>query len=66
MKKKFVISYCKNNPLPELAGKVYRPPNNGMLVMNAQGIFFLYISDGYSSDISKLSDVIGNYNVRWK
>ncbi len=65
MRKKFKIYYCKNNPNEELAGKRYNPKGKDMLVMNGQGIFFVYNGETYYPSIAKLSDKIGNYDVVW-
>ena len=66
MKKKFDIYYCKNHPDTEKAGKKYKPRDIDMLVMNDQGIFFIYSDETYYPYITKLVDEIGNYDVVWK
>ena len=65
MRKKFKIYYCKDNPDPNKAGKQYKPTKPYMLVMNNQGIFFLFNGEQYYPSIRPLVDVIGNYDVMW-
>lgn len=57
MKKKFEI--YQN-------GEKYKPSVNHMVVMNSQGIFFLACTETYYPSVRRLSDVIGNYDVKWK
>lgn len=64
MRKKFKIFYSKDNPDIEKAGTRYKPSGKDMLVMNDQGIFFVYGTDYYAG-ITRLSDKIGNYDVKW-
>lgn len=66
MKQKFDIYYSEYNPDKELAGKKYKPSGKDMLVMNNQGIFFVFNGEPYYPSITKLVDKIGNYDVRWK
>jgi len=66
MRKTFQIFYGANNANPELAGKRYKPSGKDMLVMNSQGIFFVYNGETYYPSIRKLSDKIGTFDVIWK
>lgn len=66
MRKKFKIMYPSDYFDKEKAGKPYKPPPRGMVVMNSSGIFFLYVGEEYYPYIKKLSDVIHNYDVIWK
>lgn len=66
-RKKFKIFYPEGHRDPILAGKQYKLTNNkDMLVMNNQGIFFIYNGETYYPSIRKLSDAIGNYDVKWE
>lgn len=65
MRKKFKIFYSKDNPDPEKAGKRYKPSGKNMLVMNSDGIFFVYNGEQYYPSINKLVNKIGNYDVKW-
>jgi predicted ribosome-associated RNA-binding protein Tma20 len=65
MKRKFKIFYPETHANPEKAGLKYKPPHGHMLVMNNDGVFFLYDSEPYYPSISLLSDVIGHYDVVW-
>ena len=66
-RKKFKIFYPADHIDPTLAGQQYLPVVNSedMLVMNNQGIFFIYNNTTYYPSIRKLSDTIGNYDVKW-
>ena len=66
MRKKFKIFYSKDNPDPEKAGKRYKPTGKDMLVMNSEGIFFVYNDEMYYPSIRKLVDKIGNFDVVWE
>jgi len=65
-RRKFEIYHSADNPDSEKAGKRYKPTKQDMLVMNNQGIFFVYSGEIYYPSISKLVDVIGNYDVKWR
>jgi hypothetical protein len=65
MRKKFTIHYPADHRDPEKAGKKYVTTGNDMLVMCSSGVFFLYNWGPYYPSIKRLSDVIGNYDVRW-
>lgn len=58
MKKRFKI-YDKD-------GNKYKCRAGEMLVMNSEGVFFLVsgLNDYYTS-VRKLSEKIGNYDVKW-
>lgn len=66
MRKKFKIMYPSDYHDKDKAGKPYRPPSKGMVVMNSAGIFFLFIGEDYYPSIRKLSDVLFKYDVIWK
>ena len=65
MRHKFVIRYPKDHPDSDKAGKKYKPPSLGMVVMNDSGIFFLFRGDPYYPSINRLSDVLPKYDVEW-
>ena len=56
MKKKFKI--YQN-------GVQYKSPKNSVVVMNAQGLFFLIWCD-FCTPAKELHEVIGDYDVVWK
>jgi len=58
MKKKFKIMHPN--------GKPYLPPHKKMVVMNGQGVFFLYSGEEYYPYIQELSKVLPKYDVVWK
>jgi hypothetical protein len=60
---KFKIFYPQDHY--SLAGKEYKVTGTDMLVMNSSGIFFVYSGEDYYPGITKLSDKIGNYDVKW-
>lgn len=64
-RKKFQIFYPEGHLDPSLAGKQYKPTGNKMLVMNNEGIFFVYHGEQYYPWIQRLSDAIRNYDVKW-
>lgn len=66
-RKKFQIFYPVDHHDHTLAGKQYKlTDSKDMLVMNNQGIFFIYNGETYYPSIRKLSDTIGNYDVKWE
>lgn len=62
MREKFEIYYSGLGK----DGQKFKPAGKDMLVMNNEGIFFLYNGETYYPSIRKLSDVIGNYDVKWR
>lgn len=58
MRKKFKIMHPN--------GKPYLSPPNSMVVMNGQGIFFLYHNEQYYPWIQPLHEAISKYDVVWK
>jgi hypothetical protein len=64
--KKFKVYYSLDNPDPEKAGKQYKPSRPDMLVMNNNGIFFVYSGEAYYPSITTLTRKIGNYDIIWK
>ena len=65
MRKKFKILYPVDHPEKEKRGQCYKPPKDCMLVMNNEGIFFLYNNSDYYPSINKLSNVLPKYDVVW-
>lgn len=65
MRKKFKVYYSKDNPDVEKARKRYKPSGKDMLVMNADGVFFVFNGEQYYPSLWKLSERIGNYDVVW-
>lgn len=66
MRKKFKVFYSQDNPDPDKAGKRYKPSDKDMLVMNADGVFFVYNGEQYYPSIRELRGKIGNYDVVWR
>jgi len=66
MRKKFKIFYGKDNPDPSKAGQRYKPTGKDMVIMNDQGVFFVFNWEPFYPSITRLSDKIGNYDVEWK
>ncbi len=66
MRKKFKILYPRDHYDEEKRGKKYKPPEGKMLVMNSDGVFFVYSNDTFYPSIKKLSDVLPRYDVEWK
>lgn len=46
--------------------KTYLPPAKSFVVMSGGGVFFLVNNEDYYPSITKLSDVLGKYDVVWK
>ena len=65
MRKKFKILYPHDHYDPNKRGQKYKPPEDEMLVMNSDGVFFLYSNETYYPSIRKLSDVLEKYDVVW-
>jgi len=66
MRKKFKIMLTEDYWEAEKRGKPYLPAQNCFVVMNGGGVFFLVNNEPYYPSITKLSEVIGNYDVIWK
>ena len=66
MRKKFKILYPKDHPDPEKRGKAYKTKGKDMIVMNQQGIFFMFNGETYYPSIKPLSDVLPKYDVEWR
>ena len=66
MKRKFKIMYPDDYYDEDKRGKPYKPDPKKMVVMNGQGIFFVYSGEEYYPSIRKLSDVLAKYDVIWK
>lgn len=65
-RKKFKIMYPQDHPDVAKQGKPYLVPAKHMIVMNTSGVFFQFCGEDYMQCISRLSDIIGNYDVVWK
>lgn len=65
MRKKFKILYPHDHYDPNKRGQKYKPESGKMLVMNSDGVFFLYSNETYYPSIRKLSDVLEKYDVVW-
>ena len=65
MRKKFKVYYPKDHPDPEKAGQRYFPPEQGMVTMNSEGIFFVYYGHDYYPTTKKLSLILPKYDVVW-
>jgi hypothetical protein len=66
MRKKFKIFYPKDYENSELAGKKYKTPKYKMVVMNSDGLFFLFDWGPYYQGIQQLSEVLPKYDVIWE
>ena len=66
MRRKFKIMYPNDHPDQDKRGKPYLTKEKDMVVMNKQGIFFLFNGATYYPSIRKLSDVLPKYDVIWK
>jgi hypothetical protein len=65
-RKKFEIYYPKDYYDSALAGSRYKPKGKDMLVMNNNGIFFIFNGETYYPSIRPLTDVLDRYDVVWK
>jgi hypothetical protein len=65
MRTKFKILYPQDYHDTEKAGQAFKPPTNCMVVMNTNGIFFIFCGEKYYPSIQPLSDVITRYDVVW-
>lgn len=65
MRKKFKIYYSKDHPDKTKAGTLYKATDKDMLVMNSDGVFFVFNGETYYPSIKPLVDKIGNYDVEW-
>jgi hypothetical protein len=65
-RKKFQIMHPSDHPEEDKRGTKYKPSSKSMVVMNADGVFFVYNGEGYYPSIKKLSDVLPKYDVVWK
>lgn len=66
MRKKFKILYPSDHSDQSKRGQPYKPPSKSMVVMNGDGVFFLFNGQQYYPSIQKLSDVLPKYDVIWK
>ena len=66
MRNKFKIYYPEDHPDPEKAGKVFDPQGSyTMVVMNPDGIFYLYYTEYFRPTFKKLSTILPKYEVVW-
>ena len=65
MRKKFKILYPMDYHDESKRGQKYKPDEGKMLVMNSDGVFFIYSNETYYPSIRKLSDVLQKYDVVW-
>jgi hypothetical protein len=66
MKKKFKILYPSDYPETEKRGTQYKPKGKDMLVMNSNGVFFLFTGCKYYPSIKTLASVLPKYDVVWE
>ena len=66
MRKKFKILYPMDHDDVEKRGKAYKTKGKDMIVMNQQGIFFMFNGETYYPSIKPLSDVLPKYDVEWR
>lgn len=66
MRKKFKILYPMDHEDESKRGKPVKLEGKYMLVMNSDGIFFVYKGEPYSPYIKKLSDYVHKYDVVWE
>ena len=66
MRKKFKILYPADYYDETKRGKKYKPVDGKMIVMNSDGVFFLYDTAPFYPSIKKLSKVLPQYDVEWK
>lgn len=66
MKRKFKIYYLSDHADPLLAGTKYKPPEDHMVVMSGDGVFFLICGvNDYYPNIKRLSQVLPKWDVVW-
>ena len=66
MKRKFIIRYPKDHPEEEKRGQIFKPSSSkDMIVMNANGIFFVYNGEQYYPSITELRYHLPVYDVEW-
>lgn len=65
MRTTFSILYPADHPDKTKARTKYTPEKNAMVVMNSQGVFFIYYNYDYYPSIRKLSEVLPKYDVLW-
>ncbi len=65
MRTKFKILYPDDHEDEEKRGKVFKPKGKDMIVMNNQGIFFMFNGETYYPSIRPLSHVLPRYDVVW-
>lgn len=66
MRKKFKIMYPHDHHEVEKQGKPFLTKKPDMVVMNGQGVFFLFNGERYYPSLKPLSDVLPKYDVVWK
>jgi hypothetical protein len=66
MKRKFKINYPTDHSDPLLAGTRYKPPEDHMVVMSGDGVFFLICGvNDYYPYVKTLSKELPKYDVVW-
>ncbi len=65
MRKKFKILYPMDYHDESKRGQKYKPKPNEMLVMNNDGVFFIYSGETFYPSIVTLSYVLQKYDVIW-
>jgi hypothetical protein len=66
MRKKFKILYPNDYFDETKRGTKYDPGPGKMIIMNTDGIFFVYDNTMFYPSIKKLSKVLPKYDVTWK
>ena len=65
MRKKFKIMYPDDYHDESLRGTQYKAKGKDMVVMNGNGIFFVFNGEKYYPSIRRLSNVLKKYDVIW-
>lgn len=66
MRKKFKILYPSDHPEVDKRGTTFKTKGKDMLVMNNEGIFFIFNGENYYPSIRKLTSDLPKYDVVWK
>lgn len=67
MRKKFKIMYPNDYYTEEeKRGKQYKSKGKDMIVMNQDGVFFMFNGERYYPSLCPLHDVLPKYDVIWK
>lgn len=65
MRKKFKILYPMDHPDESKRGTAFKTKGKDMLVMNNEGIFFIFNGETYYPSIRKLTYDLPKYDVEW-